>query len=142
MAALVCGTLSPMRWLRPKLTRIAGGWLVLHVCLLVSIPTELCWLTSSDTSGAACACDHGDGQTCPMHRSQSSYDGAAPDSWSCTCRSASDPLAIATSLLSPAAVLATAVTGIAPMTSVGWRPASRAETAEPSSFPDSPPPRD
>jgi hypothetical protein len=128
-----------MRWIRPRLARIAGGWLVFNLCLLASIPTAIGAAISAGAVGAECTCAHGDGQTCPMHHPQST--NSTPDR-SCSCRSASDPIAaLAASLVGPAAVLATPASGIAQIDASAGLPAFSPEPLDSSSVPDSPPPR-
>jgi hypothetical protein len=128
-----------MRWIRPRLARIAGSWLVFHLCLLVSIPTSLCSTASAGVVKAECTCGHGDGQYCPMHHPKSKSHG---DVHSCACRSASDPLAeIAASLIGPSAVLVPSVSAIAPSAAVSLSAAVDPVPLDLSSVPDSPPPR-
>src|SRR6185295_20036024 len=95
-----------MRWIRSRLARAAAGWLVVHVCLLLSVPTALC-TTMSVGAKAECTCDHGDGQMCPMHHTRSKSKTPL-DPHSCSCRSTSDPVAaMAAALIGPAGVIVT-----------------------------------
>lgn len=131
-----------MLWMRPQLARIAGGWLVFHLCLLISIPTIVCSTMSASTVGAECTCDHGDGQMCPMHHTRSSSKVTA-GSHSCSCRSTSDPLtALVASLTGPAAVLAPSVSVIASTNLTAWTLSFNPAPLDASSVPDSPPPRE
>jgi hypothetical protein len=59
-----------MHWIRLQVARVAAGWLVFHVCLLVVVPTALC-SSPSASAGAECTCEHGDGLMCPMHHTPS-----------------------------------------------------------------------
>jgi len=128
-----------MRWIRPRLARIAGGWLVLHLCLLAAVPTSLCAKTSVSSAKAECTCDHGDGRICPMHHVKSK---SKPGSHSCSCRPTSDPVAaIAASLIGPAAVLAPSPSAIVPPLAGRLSAAFDPDPLESSSVPDSPPPR-
>jgi len=130
-----------MRWIRSQVARVAAGWLVFHVCLIVSVPITLCSTVSSSSVGAECTCDHGDGQMCPMHHVVSKSKTGSP-SHSCSCRSTSDPLAAVTaSLIGPPAVVAPRVASIALRVAVGNSPAFAAEPLDSASVPDSPPPR-
>jgi hypothetical protein len=128
-----------MRWIRPRLARIAGSWLVFHLCLLVSIPSSLCSTASAGVVKAECTCGHGDGNYCPMHHPQSK---ATKDPHSCSCRPSSDPIAaIAASLIGPAAVLAPSVSTIVPARAVALSAAFDPSPLDSLSVPDSPPPR-
>jgi hypothetical protein len=130
-----------MRRIRPQLSYIAGGWLVLHLCLLVSVPTALCATIAAHTIGAECTCDHEDGQMCPMHHTTSKAK-ASSDAHSCSCRSTSDPdAAIAASLIGPAAVLAPSTSLVALANDTSWTLLVAFEPLESFSTPDSPPPR-
>src|SRR6476660_9699295 len=99
-----------MPWIRPRLARVAAGWLVFQVALLVSVPTSLCSTTSATASAAACTCDHADGEMCPMHHTRNrSHDKSGTHS--CSCRSTTDPMAaLAAVLIGPPAVLAAGAT--------------------------------
>lgn len=130
----------PMRWMRPQLGRIAGGWLVFHLCLLISVPTALCSTVSPSAVAAQCTCDHTDGPMCPMHHGRS--ESKARNAHSCSCRSTSDPVAtIAESLIGPAAVLVQSPFAIASADAADWLQAFNREPLESSTVPDSPPPR-
>jgi hypothetical protein len=130
-----------MHWMRPQLVRVAGGWLVLHLCLLVSIPTTLCSTTPASIAAAGCTCNHGDGQMCPLHHSGSKAKSPS-ESHSCSCRSTTDPIAaLASALIGPAAVLAPFASPVAPTRVAGWARPFKSETLESSSTPDAPPPR-
>jgi hypothetical protein len=131
-----------MGCIRPLLARIAGGWLVVHLCLLVAVPTAICSTAPAQAAAAKCTCDHaGMQQVCPMHHPKPKSN-AASGSHSCACRSASDPVsAIAASLIGPSAVLAPAASTIAP-TAASQSLVSLDPIPLDSSFvPDSPPPR-
>jgi hypothetical protein len=139
-----CGTLPFMYWMRGQLVRVAAGWLVLHLGLLVSVPTTLCAITSASTLGAQCTCDHGDGQMCPMHhgRSNSSSSKSGSQPRSCSCRSTSDPIAaIAASLIGPVAVLGLAQSICQPTLASGRVAVFNPQPLESSHAPASPPPR-
>lgn len=130
-----------MRWIRPRLALVACGWLVLHVCLLVSIPTALCPPAASAAVSAECTCEHGDGQVCPMHHTRSKA-AAGQGSDSCACSSTSDPLAEMTAaLLGPACVLVPSTVVVARAAIVTTLPAFHPDPLDVSFVPDSPPPR-
>src|SRR5436190_18561925 len=95
-----------MCWVRPRLARVAAGWLVFQLALLISVPTTLCSMNAGHVLGAQCTCDHADRQMCPMHHTRTQSRGAS-GSQSCSCRSTSDPTgAVAAALSGPPAVLA------------------------------------
>ena len=127
--------------MRPRLARVAAGWLILHFCLLVSVPAALCSMNSAVIALVECTCAHGDGQTCPMHRTESKSK-PAPVSNTCSCRSASDPAAeLASSLIGPTAVLALSASISAPISTAAWIRTFNPAPLESPSVPDSPPPR-
>jgi hypothetical protein len=129
-----------MRWMRSQLARIAGGWLVIHLCLLASVPTALS-MGSSSAVALKCTCDHADGGMCPMHHSRSA-SALTTDHHSCACRGASDPVAaMAASLIGPVAVLSASTSTILPTNAVKSVPAFNPALLDSSSVPDSPPPR-
>jgi hypothetical protein len=130
-----------MRWMRSQHARIAGGWLVIHLCLLASVPTALCSMGSSSAVAVKCTCDHADGGMCAMHHSRS-VSALTTDHHSCACRSASDPAAaMAASLLGPVAVLAASASAILPTMAGTSLPAFNPAQLDSSSVPHSPPPR-
>ena len=43
--------------IRARLTRIAAGWVVIHLALLISVPTTICSMNAGISVGAACTCD-------------------------------------------------------------------------------------
>src|SRR5262249_54278435 len=134
-------TCSVMRWNRPRLARVAAGWLAFHLALLFSVPTTLCCMTSGAAVAVKCTCDHSDGQMCPMHHTRS-RSNQSPDSHSCTCRSTSDPLAALTAaLVGPAAIVAPTVAVDDPFDVSSA--VNRMDSVLPHStrVPDSPPPR-
>jgi hypothetical protein len=136
-----CASLSgDMQRMRRLLAHVAGGWLVLQLCLLASVPAALCWTPYTSPRAAECACDHSAVQTCPMH--PATHRDPSSDSSSCSCRSTTDPLAeIAASLLGPAAVLMPPVLGIGPMPMVGSQPVTNPQLHDQFAIPDAPPPR-
>jgi hypothetical protein len=74
-----------------------------------------------------------------MHHPKSKSTG---DSHSCSCRSASDPIAdLAASLIGPAAVLVPPTSTIAPAPAAVLSAAFDPDPLDSSSVPDSPPPR-
>jgi len=116
--------------------RFVGGWLIVQLCSLVSVPLVLCGAAQNPGSAAECTCSHDDGGTCPMH-----HTTKTSKSKSCSCRSSNDPLSgVVASLMGDAAVLTAA-------TEIPWNPtASRITTAitslhDVSVVPDAPPPR-
>src|SRR5690242_1934027 len=103
-----------MDWTRPRLARVAAVWLVFQLALFVSVPTALCSTMTAGAVGAACTCDHADGQTCPMHHTRNSSRPVSR-SRSCSCRSTTDPLALfAAALTGPPAVLTGETSAVAP----------------------------
>ena len=64
-------TLRLMCWIRPRLPRVAAGWLVFQLALLISVPTTLCCAMAGNAVAVECTCDHNDGQMCPMHHTRS-----------------------------------------------------------------------
>jgi hypothetical protein len=134
-------TVLVMRWTRPRLARIAGGWLVLHVCLLGLIPTTLCSTVSAASRTTKCACVHEDTSSCPMHKPSAKVQKASA-AHTCSCRSAADPVAaIAAALTGPAAVLSRPSVVADLSRAVVCTPASIPGLLESSSVPDPPPPR-
>jgi hypothetical protein len=130
-----------MRWNRPRLARVAAGWLVFQLALLFSVPTTLCCMASGAAAAVECTCDHSDGQLCPMHHTRARSNQSA-DSRSCTCRGASDPLAaLAAALVGPAAIVTPTVAVDDPLDISSA--VNRIDSALPHStrVPDSPPPR-
>lgn len=94
-----------MPGIRRRLRLVATVWLVLQFALLASAPASLCSAPRADaepSAMAACTCAHGEGpMMCPMHHART-----VPDSRSCSCRAARDPLtAVLAALCGPAAVL-------------------------------------
>jgi len=130
-----------MAWIRPRLARVAAGWLVFKIALLVCVPTTLCATATASTAAAECTCDHGDGQMCPMHHVRTKAHGS-PASPSCSCRSTADPLgAMAASLIGSPAVLAAATVSVASLEPAARVRATASEPLHWASVPDSPPPR-
>jgi hypothetical protein len=130
-----------MEWIRPQLARVAGGWLVFHLCLLVSVPTALRPTMSAKTVAAECTCDHLGAQVCPMHHPRSSSTRESGGQ-SCACRSTSDPVAVLIgSLIGPQAVLASSASLFAPVDSSLRAPSFNPHPLESNSIPESPPPR-
>jgi len=130
-----------MRWTRSQIARIAGAWLVFHLCLFVSAPTAICCTMSATGNAAECTCDHSDGGMCPMHHTRS-HGMPAADAHSCKCRGTTDPVAaLAAFLTGPMAVLVPAASAVAPA-SASVQAVAFFPTPLASSFvPDSPPPR-
>jgi len=128
-----------MGWMRDRRARIAGGWLVVQLCLIGALPTSLGALTSASAVGAECTCGHGDGATCPMHHPAPQ---PGPQSHPCSCRGTTDPgSAILASLIGPTAVLASAASAANPATAAKSLPALTLDPLDVSSPPLSPPPR-
>src|SRR3954471_22852593 len=95
-----------MYWIRPRLARVAAGWLVFHLALIAAVPATLCATMAASAVGLECTCDHGDGELCPMHHTRTKAHGT-PERPPCSCRSTADPLtAMATALVGPPAVIA------------------------------------
>ena len=126
--------------MRPRLARVAGSWLVLHLCLLVSVPTVLRATTPASVDDVECTCTHAEGQMCPMHRSPSKSRSTS-NSEPCWC-CASDPVAaLGASLLGPSALLPPSTEPAAPPVSVNRTVRVTADPLESPFAPDSPPPR-
>ena len=139
---LPCGRLAcDMVWLRPRLARIASGWLVVHFCLLALIPTALGSTLSAGAADTECTCALADRATCPMHHSQPKSPPTS-GSHSCSCRSTADPMAtMASALIGPTAVLAPATSVVGPAAVPVRVPSADFESLESPSLPDAPPPR-
>jgi len=126
-----------MQSMRLRVRRIAAGWLVFQLALLMSIPTALCLTMPTSATGLACTCAQEDGPMCPMHHTRSKSNSP-----SCSGRNTTDPIAALTgSLWGPSAVLIRtvasvdlAVTNDTPRSS-DWSP------IEALVVPDAPPPR-
>jgi hypothetical protein len=130
-----------MRWIRPRLARVAAAWLLFHATLLLSVPTAVCSMRTVAVASVApekCACGHSNAQACPLHEKSK----ASADRHSCACRNASDPLtALAASIVGPAAVLAPSIPIVTPLTRIAWLHAAAVEPLDSFSVPASPPPR-
>jgi len=126
-----------MQGFRRQLVRLAGGWLVLQLSLVSSAPVVLCIGMSKASPNVQCACSHGDGVACPMHR-------ATPkrDSKSCSCRSTTDDgIAVIASLVGTAAVLTTPIRMTEPSISTQAPQRSESHPLDLFLVPDAPPPR-
>src|SRR5262249_8545234 len=118
-----------------------GGWLVLHLCLLASVPATLCAAMPPGTAAATCTCDHGDGQMCPMHHVRTTVKSGSP-ARSCSCRGTSDPVgALAASLIGPAAVLRASIPLLASPAAADAVPPVSSTQLDQLFVPDAPPPR-
>jgi hypothetical protein len=125
-------------WLRSRLALVVCGWLAFDLCLFVSVPVAL---SAHDSAAVTleCTCEHGDGQTCPMHHTASKSTHGSPAR---SCRRAFDPAAgLAASLIGPAGVLAPPATVVVRADVVTSIVTRDAEPIESSFVPDSPPPR-
>jgi len=130
-----------MFWIRPRLARVAAGWLVFQLTLLLSVPTTLCSTMSASTVGAECTCDHADGTMCPMHHTRGRAYGES-GSHSCSCRSTSDPMAaLAAALTGPPAVLVAEANSAASFDSAEYVEIAASAPPPWIAIPDSPPPR-
>lgn len=130
-----------MRWTRSQLARIAGAWLVFHLCLFVSAPTAICCTMSAEGTGVECTCDHSDGGMCPMHHTRS-HGMPAANTHSCACRGTTDPVAaLAAFMTGPIAVLVPAVSVVAPAPESTVAATFFPAPLDSSFVPDSPPPR-
>jgi hypothetical protein len=130
-----------MRWTRSQLGRIAGGWLVLHLCLFVSAPTAICCTMAATEAAAECTCDHSDGGMCPMHHTRS-HGMPAADAHSCKCRGTADPVAaLAAFLTGPIAVLVPSTSVVAPAPAPAGAISFVPAPLDLPFVPDSPPPR-
>ena len=130
-----------MRWTRSQIARIAGAWLVFHLCLVGSAPTAVCCTMSATTNAAECTCDHSDGGMCPMHHTRS-HGMPVANAHSCKCRGTTDPVAaLAAFLTGPIAVLVPSTSVVIPAPiSAGVASLLPAPLDLPF-VPDSPPPR-
>src|SRR5262245_11487209 len=127
-----------MQKLRRGLRRLAGGWIVLQLSILIAVPTALRLTFPADhQAGLECTCSHGDGMSCPMHHPESQ-----PNAPTCSYRSAANPAAaIAVSILGPSAVLTRSIT---PAGLVATREILTSLISNPieiATVPDAPPPR-
>jgi hypothetical protein len=126
-----------MESMRLRLRRVAAGWLVFQLSLLMSIPTTLRLATPTSATGLACTCAHDDGQMCPMHHTRSKSNSP-----SCSCRSTTDPMAALTaSLWGPSAVLTRPVGSVDLAVTIDTPRISDWSPIEALVVPDAPPPR-
>jgi len=96
-----------MRWMRGRLARLAAGWLLLQLSLMVSAQTALCASSSAASVDVTCTCGHGDDASCPMHHHGAGTSRSDAPSQPCSCRPTDDPGAVLVgSLLGPTAILA------------------------------------
>jgi len=122
-----------MHSFRRQLRRVAGGWVIAQVCVLV-LASGVMALTGA--AAVECTCTHGDAHSCPMHHPQPASKST------CSCRSTSDgPTAAVAALLGPIAVVPSSlVSEPAPLR--GERvDALAASLFDVPSVPDGPPPR-
>lgn len=127
-----------MQKMRRRLRRLAGGWIVLQLSILIAVPTVLRLTLPDDLeAGLECTCSHGDAMTCPMHHPETD-----PNAPTCSYRSAANPAAaIAVSILGPSAVL---TRSIAPAGLIATREILTSLISHPieiATVPDAPPPR-
>ncbi|MET0164033.1 MAG: hypothetical protein ABW318_03385, partial [Vicinamibacterales bacterium] len=127
-----------MHKMRRRLRRLAGGWIVLQLSILIAVPTALRLTLPADLeAGSECTCSHGDAMSCPMHHPETE-----PNAPTCSYRSAANPAAaIAVSILGPSAVL---TRSIAPAGLIATREILTSLTSHPidiATVPDAPPPR-
>jgi hypothetical protein len=116
--------------------RFIGGWLIVQLCSLVSVPLVLCGAAQNLGAAAECTCSHDDGGMCPMH-----HTTKTSKSKSCSCRSSNDPLSgIVASLVGDAAIL-TAKTEIPWNLSASRLNAAVTALQDLYVVPDAPPPR-
>jgi hypothetical protein len=126
-----------MQSMRLRLRRVAAGWLVFQLSLLMSIPTALCLTMPTSAIGLQCTCAHEDGQMCPMHHTRSKSNSP-----SCSCRSTTDPIAaITASLWGPSAVLTRTVASVDLVVTSDTPRISHWSPIEAFVVPDAPPPR-
>jgi hypothetical protein len=129
-----------MRWLRARVTRFAGVWLVSQLAIVVCLQTVM------SATGAAqavvspdCACVSG--TMCPMHHGRPA-PAPSPDHGGCAFHGTSDPLgAVLVSLLGASAVVPPQPVPFVP--SFARLTSTRANrlVVDIARVPDSPPPR-
>jgi hypothetical protein len=130
-----------MSWIRPRLARVAAGWFVFQLTLLLAVPATLCSTISASSVGAECTCDHADGTMCPMHHTRSRAHGESGNH-SCSCRSTSDPMAaLAAALTGPPAVLVAEAISVVSFDSAKCDASAASAPLHWIAVPDSPPPR-
>lgn len=130
-----------MGWIRLRLARVAASWLVLHLALVISVPTTLCCTAAGSAITIECACDHSRGQMCPMHRTPAPSHRPG-DSHACSCRSTSDPMAAMTAaLIGPPAIVTRSVAVADPLTLSAAVIRTTSQRPYWTHAPDSPPPR-
>jgi hypothetical protein len=127
-----------MQKMRRRLRRLAGGWIVLQLSILIAVPTALRLTLPDDLeAGLECTCSHGDAMTCPMH-----HPATEPNAPTCSYRSAANPgAAVAVSILGPSAVLTRST---APAGLIATREILTSLISHPIEIaivPDAPPPR-
>jgi len=123
--------------IRRRLSRFAGGWLVLQLALMSSAPVVLCVGMSSGMPTVECTCSHGDDVVCPMHHATPKRDPK-----SCSCRSTTDDgIAVIASLFGGTAVLTTPTRTAAPSLSATLSQRALTHPLDLFPVPDAPPPR-
>lgn len=129
-----------MRWLRARVARFAGLWLVSQLAIVVCLQTVMYATgTAQAVVTADCACVGG--TICPMHHGRSA-PAPRPDHGACAFHGTSDPLGAALlSLIGPSAIVTPLPVPFVPsFARLTAKPAERA-TVDLSRIPDSPPPR-
>jgi hypothetical protein len=129
-----------MRWLRARVTRFAGLWLVGQLAVVVCLQTVM-FASGISTAAIAADCACVGGTMCPMHRGHGSTSPRT-DQGSCAFHGTSDPLgAVLASLLGPSAVVPPVGVPHAPTFArlPRWQP--EAVAFDFSRVPASPPPR-
>ena len=125
-----------MQVFRRQCPRLAGGWLVLQLCILSFTPAALCLGVHSALFSAECTCAHGGGEQCPMHHP------ATTSKSTCSCRSTDDTTrATMASLLGPTAVLPSMMAVSVPPVMTNSFTSIATSLIDAPSVPDAPPPR-
>jgi len=125
-----------MRRIRQRLGWLAGVWLACQAATLVGVSASLCIGGSTLSIDQECTCDHGDGQSCPMH-----HPAQKPKS-NCSCRSTTDQsTAVVRSLFGAVADVPRAIEVADPDALSGVVPVVGTSPLDTRSVPDAPPPR-
>jgi hypothetical protein len=126
-----------MHAMRRRLSWIAAAWLVCQVATAVSLSAAVCADSATQAATVGCTCTHADGGECPMHHTRQ-----ASRSPRCSCRSTDDDSVGAILSLLGSTAVPTIPQTFSPVARTARLAApSPIDRPDPSSVPDSPPPR-
>jgi hypothetical protein len=129
-----------MRWLRARVTRFAGVWLVSQLAIVVCLQTAM-YATGAAQAVVSADCACASGTICPMHHGRSA-PAPRPNHAACAFHGTSDPLgSVLISLIGPSGIVPPVPLPIVP--SFACLTSMHAHRAALDLFriPDSPPPR-